>query len=72
MRTPAGPGNLHCDGNAKLVARPLEGLDIVAPLGLVEVDREEVAGVVFQQGVDTDRVQTRKMVVDDRIRQGDQ
>jgi hypothetical protein len=47
-----------------------KGFGILAPFGLVEVDREKMAGVVRQERVDTDRLLTGKVAVDDRIRYG--
>ena len=35
-----------------------EGASVVSPLGLVEIDGKEIAGVVIQQGIDADRVLT--------------
>ena len=49
-----------------------ERRDVAPPLGLVEVEREEAAGLVGQQWVDADRVPAREMVADHRVGDGEQ
>ena len=55
----------------------MKALGIVLPatgfrFGLVEVDRQEIASVVFQQRINADRVLTGQMVVNHSIGQRDQ
>ena len=45
---------------------------VLLPLGLVKIDREEVAGVTLQQRIDPHGVLACQMVVDHRIRQREQ
>jgi hypothetical protein len=49
-----------------------EGAGVVSPFGFVEIDSEEMASIVLQQGIDTDRVLTGQMVEDDRVGQRNQ
>lgn len=49
-----------------------KGLGILFPFGLVEIDRKEMASVVGQQRIDTDRALTREVVVDNGVRQREQ
>ena len=68
VRAIPGAGNLQGNGHAQLVARLHEGAGILSPLGFVEIDGEEMAGVILQQRIDADRVLAGQMVVDDRSR----
>ena len=72
VRTVAGAGNLKGDRRPKLVTRLDESPRVLPPVGLVEIDGEEMAGVVGQQRIDADRVPAGQVAVDDRIRQRDQ
>ena len=65
VRPFAGARNLEGNGHAKFATRLHEGAGVLSPLGFVEIDGEEIAGVVLQQGIDTDRVLTGQMVVDE-------
>ena len=69
MRALAGTGNFQRRRHAQRLAGLDEGAHVVAPSGFVEIDREEMAAVVFQQGVDTDRMLPSQMLVDDCIGQ---
>ena len=72
VRALAGAGNLQRRGHTQFGAGQDEGLGILAPIGLVEIDRQEMAGVALQQRIDADCVLTGQMVVDHRIGQWQQ
>jgi hypothetical protein len=72
VRAASGPGDLQGHWYSEILARLGECVCIFAPLGPVEVDREEVAAVVFQQRIDPDRLLASQMAIEDRIRNGDQ
>lgn len=67
-----GARNLQRGGHAEFVTGLHECTGIVPPFRLVEVDREEIAAVVFQQRIHPDRVLTGQVVVDHRIGQRNQ
>ena len=66
VRPIAGARNLEGNGHVKFATRLHEGAGVLSPFGFVEIDGEEMASVVLQQGIDADRVLTGQMVVDDR------
>ena len=72
VRALAGARNLQRRRHAQLVTGLDERTGILSPLGLVEIDCQEIAGVVLQQRIDADRVLAGQVVVDHRIRQRDQ
>ena len=57
------------DRNAQLATRMCEGLCIAAPIGVVEIDSQEMAGIVGQQRIDADGVTAGKMVVEGLVSQ---
>ena len=67
-----GARNLQRRGHAQLRARLHECLRIVPPLGLVEVDGQEVAAVVLHQRIHPDRVIAGQVLVDHGVRQRDE
>ena len=69
MSTLPGTRNLQSGWDAKCFARMHEGASVVLPLGFIEIDGEKGARVIFQQGIDADRMLTEQMTVDDRTRQ---
>ncbi|MFO1206301.1 MAG: hypothetical protein U1E63_11330 [Burkholderiales bacterium] len=72
VRPVSRAGSLDCNRDAEIGARTGEGSNILSPLGIVEIDREEVAVVVLQQRIDTDRVVTGQVGVDGSVRERDQ
>jgi len=50
----AGARNLEGNGHAKFITRLHERAGVLSPLGFVEIDGEEMTGIVLQQGIDTD------------------
>ncbi len=67
-----GARNLQRGWHAERLARLHEHPCVLSPFRFVEVDREEIAAVVFQQRIHADRVFTSKMVIDHHIGQRDQ
>src|SRR5690606_18840220 len=68
----AGPRDFQRSRNTQLFAGPHERSRVVAPVGLVEVDSQKIAGVILQQRIDAYCVLAGQMVVDHRIGQWDQ
>lgn len=58
----AGAGNFQGDRHAKLAAGSGKSLGIVAPVGLVKIDGEEMASVAGEQRIDTDDMVADKVV----------
>ena len=69
VRALARAGYLQCRRHAQFSTRLDEGLGILAPVGLIEIDCQEMTGVAFQQRIDADGVFAGQMVVDHRIGQ---
>ena len=67
MGTFAGAGYFHCCRYTQLVTRLHEGAGILPPLGLVEIDGQEMAAIVLQQWIHADGMPARQMVVDDSV-----
>ncbi len=67
MGARAGAGNFQGDRHAKLAAGSGKSLGIVAPVGLVKIDGEEMASVAGEQRIDTDDMVAGKVVVNDVI-----
>ena len=63
VRALAGARDLHVGGHRELRADLAEGRDVTAPCGLVEVERQEVAALVGEEGIDADRVAAGEVVV---------
>lgn len=72
VRALAGARDLQRGRYAEVTAGLHEGPGITAPLGIVEVHRQEVATVVLQQGIDADGVAAGEVVVEGLIGQWDQ
>ena len=72
MRTLARARHFQCNRHAQLTTRFREALRILAPLGIVEVDGQEVAGVVGEQRVDAGGVPPGKVIKDRPVGQRDQ
>src|SRR5690606_34648579 len=72
VRPVSRAGSLDRNRDAEIGARTGEGSNILSPLGFVEIDGQEVAAVVLQQRVDTDRVVTGQVGVDGSVRKRDQ
>src|SRR6218665_218509 len=66
----ARTGNLQRSRNPKRPAGLDECQGVLAPLLLVEVARQEVAGVVVERWVDSARVLACRVIVDHRVRDG--
>jgi hypothetical protein len=67
-----GDGDLQRCGHCQLPTGAQKGLGIIAPVLLVNVDGQQVTGVVLQQGVEAEGVVSGQMAVDRCIAEGPQ
>ena len=67
MGTGAGAGNFDGNRQAKFATGNGKGLYILAPVSLIKINGEEMAGIVGKQGIDTDNMLPGKMIVNNAI-----
>ena len=68
----AGAGDFKRDRHAQRIARAGEGARILSPLGIIEVHRQKVAGVIREQRINPHGVPAGEVVEDRLARDRDQ
>jgi hypothetical protein len=72
MGASAGAGYFDGDWHTEFVTGNGKGLGIVAPVGLVKVGGEEMAGVINEQWINADNMLAGKVVVNHMVRERQQ
>jgi len=72
MRTLFLPACCRCRRHRQLPAGAQKGPGVLAPVLLIEIHRQQMTGVVLQQGVEAEGMVAGQMAVDRRIGEGRQ